>query len=123
LFVLPSHQENLGVALVEAMAAGVPPIVTPGVNLGREIDAAQAGWLVPERQSVFVETLRTAMQTAGDRLARGDRARVFAQRFRWPVIGPQLVQLYDGLTRSVAPIARTPATAPSRRGPATIARH
>ncbi len=42
LFALPSAQENFGIALGEAMACGVPVVVTPGVTLASEIAAAEA---------------------------------------------------------------------------------
>ena len=42
-FVLPSHQENFGIAVAEALACGVPVLISNQVNIWREIEAAQAG--------------------------------------------------------------------------------
>ena len=43
-FVLPSHQENFGIAVVEAMACGTPVLVSKEVNIWREIVADGAGF-------------------------------------------------------------------------------
>ncbi|MDB5539298.1 MAG: hypothetical protein JWQ89_1025 [Devosia sp.] len=42
-FVLPSHQENFGIAVAEAMAAGTPVLISNKVNIWREVEAAGAG--------------------------------------------------------------------------------
>jgi glycosyltransferase involved in cell wall biosynthesis len=42
-FVLPSHQENFGVAVVEALACGVPVLISDKVNIWPEIVQDQAG--------------------------------------------------------------------------------
>lgn len=42
-FLLPSHGENFGIAVVEAMACGTPVLISNKVNIWREIEAAGAG--------------------------------------------------------------------------------
>ena len=46
LLALPSHQENFGIAVAEAMASGVAVMVTPFVNLASVIETGRAGWIV-----------------------------------------------------------------------------
>ncbi len=43
VFVLPSHQENFGISVAEALACRVPVLISNKVNIWREIDAERAG--------------------------------------------------------------------------------
>jgi glycosyltransferase involved in cell wall biosynthesis len=42
-FVLTSHQENFGIAVVEALACGQPVLISNQVNISKEIEEDQAG--------------------------------------------------------------------------------
>jgi glycosyltransferase involved in cell wall biosynthesis len=42
-FVLSSHQENFGLAVAEALAAGCPVLISNKVNIWREIESDRAG--------------------------------------------------------------------------------
>lgn len=42
-FVLPSHQENFGIAVAEALACGTPVLISNKVNIWREIESDRAG--------------------------------------------------------------------------------
>jgi glycosyltransferase involved in cell wall biosynthesis len=44
-FILPSHQENFGIAVVEALACGTPVLISNKVNIWREIVADEAGYV------------------------------------------------------------------------------
>lgn len=48
VFVLPSHQENFGFVVVEAMACGVPVLISNKVNIWREIEADGAGMIADD---------------------------------------------------------------------------
>lgn len=43
-FILPSHQENFGIAVVEALACGKPVLISRKVNIWREIVSSGAGF-------------------------------------------------------------------------------
>ncbi len=47
MFVLPSYSENFGLAVIEAMAAGLPVIISDKVNIWREVHAGGAGRVIP----------------------------------------------------------------------------
>ena len=48
VFVLPSHSESFGLSAVEALACGVPVLLTDKVNIWREIEADGAGLVAPD---------------------------------------------------------------------------
>tara|TARA_R110002126_G_scaffold90468_1_gene215638 strand:- start:12398 stop:13552 length:1155 start_codon:yes stop_codon:yes gene_type:complete len=43
IFVLPSHQENFGIAVVEALACKTPVLISDKVNIWREIEKGKGG--------------------------------------------------------------------------------
>jgi glycosyltransferase involved in cell wall biosynthesis len=94
LFALASHQENFGLAVAEAMACGVPPVVSTGVNLAREIEAARAGWVVNPDRAALARVLAAVIRDERDRVDVGIRSRAFASRFRWPAVARELQALY-----------------------------
>ena len=104
-FALPSHQENFGLSVVEAMACGVPVIVTPGVNVSGEVAAHDAGWVVPRDRDAWTQTLAQVLADAAELSRRGRLARALAERFRWPSVGRQLVEVYAALLESRVAVA------------------
>ena len=100
VFASPSAQENFGLSLVEAMASGVPALVTPGVNLAMEIDRAGAGWVATHDATGLADRLRGIMTDATDRVVRGAAARGLAERFRWSACVRQLANCYEDVLAS-----------------------
>lgn len=76
VFVLPSHQENFGMAVVEALAMGVPALVSQQVNIWREIVLDDAGFAADDNLAGTRALLRRWMRlTPGERQAMSKAAR------------------------------------------------
>ncbi len=97
VFVLPSYSENFGVAVVEAMGAGIPVIVSDQVGIHREISGAQAGLVV----QCLPEQLETALtKMIADRQIRtkmGRNACELACQFAPEIVTDQLIDTYAGI--------------------------
>lgn len=79
-FILPSHQENFGMAVVEALASGVPVLVSDKVNIWREIVEDGAGFAEADTVDGAARLLEKWM--AADRIAMCKRAKeCYIQRF------------------------------------------
>ncbi|MFI5177513.1 MAG: glycosyltransferase [Vicinamibacterales bacterium] len=98
-FALPSHQENFGLSVVEAMACAVPVIITPGVNVSSEVAQHHAGWVVPRERGAWAQALARVLADRTELARRGRLARGLAEQFRWPSVGRQLVDAYGALLR------------------------
>ncbi|OLP19608.1 glycosyl transferase group 1 [Leptolyngbya sp. 'hensonii'] len=96
LFVLPSYYENFGIAVAEAMAAGVPVVISDQVHIWEEVQQAEAGWVCPCAVDPLVEQLRAALQDLPECRRRGQQARTYAlEHYSWPAIARKMLQTYQ----------------------------
>ncbi|HEY1995482.1 glycosyltransferase [Paraburkholderia sp.] len=61
-FVLPSHQENFGIAVAEALACGLPALISDKVNIWREVETDGAGLVAPDTVDGTLDMLTRWLQ-------------------------------------------------------------
>lgn len=75
LFVLPSHQENFGIAIVEAMACKTPVLISNKVNIWREIYEGNAGLITDDTtESVTKKLIEWIELKQGNKLFKNNSA-------------------------------------------------
>ena len=103
-FVLPSHQENFGIAVAEALGCGLPVLISDKVNIWREVVADGAGLAEPDTPEgtyqLFQRWLRAA---SSERQAMRSRAsQCFERRFTVEAMAASLLQTIDDARRHFA---------------------
>lgn len=93
-FVLPSHQENFGIAVAEALGCSTPVLISDQVDIWREIERAGAGLIGPDTVEGTEVVLRQWLATAEPDRARAARAAktLFSDQFDVASTGPALVE-------------------------------
>lgn len=106
LFVLPTHSENFGIAVAEALACGTPALVTQGAPW-QGLKAHGAGWWVGLGVDALVAGLESALALSPKELeSMGQAGRRWMQaEYAWPQIGRQMAKTYRWLLEGGQPPA------------------
>jgi glycosyltransferase involved in cell wall biosynthesis len=107
LFVLPTRNENFGMVVAEALAAGIPVISTKGAPW-QGLEEQHCGWWIDFGVEPLAKALINAIEMdAGELAAMGQRGRAWMMRdFGWERVAAEMRSVYEWL-RLGPPAPRT----------------
>lgn len=98
-FVLPSSNENFGIAALEAMSYGIPVILSSEVGIATEVKKYSAGYVYEDKNGQLKNVLSRCLNV--EKSDMSDNAiRLVSENFLWNVIGQKLLNYYQGVVKT-----------------------
>ncbi|WP_309738670.1 glycosyltransferase [Chamaesiphon sp. OTE_20_metabat_361] len=98
LFVLTSHSENFGIAVLEALVVGTPVLLTPGVGLSTVVRERELGYVADLNIEAITEALDRYLTEPNRAQQMGIHARKFTiENYNWDKIATDLVRVYEAI--------------------------
>lgn len=100
LFVLPTHSENFGIVMAEALACGTPVITTKGTPW-KELEEYNCGWWTEVGTGATVEALRQFLQCSDVQLMEMGRngRRLIEEKYSTQKVAEDMTELYKKICR------------------------
>jgi len=96
-FVAPSYSEGFSMSVLEAMASGLPCVITTGCNFP-EAGTANAAYVVNIDAEEIADALIKCLKDPDQSKAIGDRARqLILKEYTWDQVASKLVQVYESI--------------------------
>ncbi len=98
MFVLPSYSESFGISVLEAMACGLPVIVSDKVNLWPEIVEAKAGEVAPCDAEAFSRKIIRILDDAEYAKQMGENGKTLVKtKYSWREIAVKMISAYSSI--------------------------
>lgn len=106
LFVLPSYSENFGIAVVEAMASGLPVVVSDQVGIHQDVERAEAGLVVRCDANDVSRAVIQILSDGETRSKMSANAVRLAKEFSPEVVSEMLIEVYRSLGARLVAVSR-----------------
>lgn len=103
MFVLPSHQENFGIVVAEALACGLPVIISDKVNIWREIASSQAGLICEDSVESTAAALHRWATLSDEEIAqmRIHSKECFKEYFNYDQIASKVLEVTESVAHQM----------------------
>lgn len=98
VFIIPSRFEGHPTALIEALAYGVPALVTTGANMRPEIEEYDAGWGADTDSADLARAIRRMINEKAGYATKSRNAAKLAKEYSWDYLASKSHEMYGDLT-------------------------
>lgn len=100
IFTLTSYSENFGIAVLEALAAGIPALVTPGVALSSMLKQERIGYVTDLNIDAITSSIKYCLNNLPELKEKGDHGyQVILQKYTWESIAAKLIDTYSTIIK------------------------
>ncbi|MFQ5964070.1 MAG: glycosyltransferase [Candidatus Scalinduaceae bacterium] len=100
IFVLPSYSENFGMAVIEAMASGLPVIISNQVGIHNEIAEAKAGRVIETDAEQLAEAMANLLDNPVTCKEMGENGlKLVKEQFNLDEIAEQMAKAYENIVK------------------------
>lgn len=101
-FILPSHQENFGIAVVEALACGTPVLISNKINIWREIQNGGGGIITDDTLDGTTELLHKWLSLSRDskKIMAINAIKVYEMNFKIELAAHNIILAYKKVMES-----------------------
>jgi glycosyltransferase involved in cell wall biosynthesis len=99
VYVLPSHAENFGFTIFEAMASGLPVVVSDTLNFAKDFVTGGAGFAIPRRAEDFADRILTLLNHPEMRREMGECGRKLARTYSWSETGAKVSKALESVVQ------------------------
>jgi glycosyltransferase involved in cell wall biosynthesis len=98
VFILPSANEGMSNALLEALAAGLPVVVTDTGGSSELVENGKNGFVIPRTTEAIVSAVKKLLENEETRIKMGKVSRARAEAQSWDSVAKQYVECYQSTT-------------------------
>ncbi|MCX7862434.1 MAG: glycosyltransferase, partial [Bacteroidales bacterium] len=100
--ILPSHSENFGMVVGEALQYEIPVIASTGTPWS-DLNTYQCGWWVNNDVDTLANTIEEAISLSDvEREEMGKRGRkLIEEKYRIEIVGKQMIELYEWIVNKI----------------------
>lgn len=100
IYIQTSRSEGLPQGILEAMAYGIPCLVTQGTNLGDVIEANKAGWVAETREKSIAQSISQAIHERDNWKVISEQSRRTAETYSWDSIAKNTINYYAEILKN-----------------------
>ena len=101
IFIMTSRFEGHPMGLIEALAYGLPCLVTKGTNMKEEIESFDAGWTADTTVESIADALKKMISERNLFEQKSINARKLASQYNWDIIAQKSHEIYEKIISEI----------------------